>query len=138
MKPMRLTYQSKAALTVLIASSFMAAKSAPVTPVLDGYAYELNSDVVIDTQNNIISIDSNMVNCLQPNNNPPLENTLYALHDVNSPNQFIGLNQITYNTSSGRLFFTSETSNLLCTNGVYVDTIFADDFSGIIFANGFD
>ncbi len=99
--------------------------TADITPVLDGYAYELYGDVAIDTENNVITIDSNMQNCQQPNGDPPLDTTIYALYN-NS--EFIGLSQFVYKTSSDTLFFTSETSNLVCSNGVYVDTIYAGGF----------
>lgn len=96
-----------------------------ITPVLDGYAYELYDDIIIDTNNHIINIDSNMVNCEQPNGDPPLDTVLYALYNTS---QFIGIRQFTYNTNIQTVFFTSETGNLLCDNGVYVDTIYAGSF----------
>ena len=46
---------------------------AGVTPVLDGHAFELYDNVIIDTVNNVITINSNMQNCQQPNGNPPLD-----------------------------------------------------------------
>lgn len=99
-----------------------------VTPVLDGYAFELFDDVIIDTENNIITINSDLTNCLQPNGAAPLETAFLALYNINDADQFIGLNHISYNTFTGTLYFTSETGNLICDNGVFVDTIFAGGF----------
>ncbi|MCB1582433.1 MAG: hypothetical protein R3E90_00865 [Marinicella sp.] len=135
---MKKNNQANKGLQVMFVTLTSSVYAGSVAPILDGYAFELYSNVTIDINNHIITIDSNMQNCEQPNGSPPLEDNLYALHDSNYPNQFIGLSQITYNTSSGRLFFTSETSDLFCINGKYVDTIFANDFSDLVFANSFD
>jgi len=115
--------QTVPALLVIFGSSSLTA--APLTPVLDGYAYELSADVIIDINNHVITIESNMQNCQQTGGEPPIDTALYALF---SNNQFIGLQQITYNTMTDTLFFSSETSDLTCDNGVYVDTIYAGDF----------
>lgn len=124
MRTMKKTKQAK--VIVLALSTITALPAvADITPVLDGYAYELYDDVIIDTENNIITIDSNLQNCQQPNGDPPLDTTLYALY---SNSEFIGLSQFVYKTSTDTLFFTSETSNLVCSNGVYVDTIYGGGF----------
>ena len=96
-----------------------------ITPVLDGYAYQVNSDVTIDLENHNIIFESNMLNCFQPNNNRPLDTVLFA---IITNNQFIGINHFTYNTNQDRIYFTSETSNLTCENGTFVDTLFYGDF----------
>ena len=96
-----------------------------ITPVLDGYAYQLNSDVTIDLVNHNFIFDSNMLNCEQPNNDPPLDTALFA---IITNNQFIGINQFTYSISQERLYFSSETADLICDNGIYVDTFFMDGF----------
>jgi hypothetical protein len=116
---------TKPAMLVIISNVTCAVVAAPLTPVLDGYGYELYEDVIIDTENNIITIDSNMQNCQQMNGDPPLDLNLYALFNNN---QFIGLKYFNYNTTTDTIFFTSESVDLICDNGVYVDTIYKGTF----------
>jgi len=96
-----------------------------VTPVLDGFAYELNSNITIDTQNHNIIFDSNMLNCQQLNGDPPLDTQLFA---ISTNSQFIGVTSFYYSIDHGNYYFNSETGDILCDNGVYVDTIFSNDF----------
>lgn len=128
MRTMKKFSPANLAIFALSACAFSPSYAEPVTPILDGYAYELYDDIIIDTLNQIININSNMIGCQRPQGTPPLETSLLALHNVNDLNQYIGLDQIVFNTVSGKLFFTSETSNLTCLNGVYVDTIYLGDF----------
>ena len=101
------------------------AANSQITPVLDGYAYELYDDITIDTTNKIIILNTNMSACEQPNMDDPVDTTVYAL---DNGTQYIGLSRTTYNIASQRVYFSSETSNLYCTDGVYVDTIYEGDF----------
>ena len=117
--------QVKLAVLAPLSFTLIPCVAGSVTPVLDGYAYELSSDVIIDLEDQIITIDSNMENCEQPNGDPPIDTSLYAL---NNNSEFIGILQFSYNTTTGTMFFTSETGNLVCANGVYVDTLFANGF----------
>ncbi|TDR20429.1 hypothetical protein C8D91_1401 [Marinicella litoralis] len=96
-----------------------------VTPVLDGYAYIINSTVVIDFDNQIINFDSNMNNCQQANGQPPIDTSVIAL---TSNQEIIGLNSMTYNVKQGVIYFFSETSDIICSNGIYVDTLFEEGF----------
>lgn len=99
--------------------------AATTTPVLDGYAYQLFSDIEIDTSNQIISIESNMLNCEQPNGDPPADTEPYAL---STNNQFIGLSRFVYNVDNNHIYFTSETNNIVCDNGVFIEIIFTGSF----------
>lgn len=93
--------------------------------VLDGYAYILTDEVLIDSDNLIIDIQSSMTQCEQANGDLPLDTAPLALH-VNS--QFIGLLRFEYSIIQGKLYFDSETGDLICDNGFYVDTIHTDSF----------
>ena len=100
---------------VMIGLSALVSNSAlAVTPVLDGYAYQLNSNISIDLKNQIISFDSDMLNCQQPNGDPPLDTVNFA---ANTNGQFIGVTQFYYIIAHGNFYFTSETVDLLCDNG---------------------
>ncbi|MGJ8663052.1 MAG: hypothetical protein ACSHWU_05340 [Marinicella sp.] len=96
------------------------------TPILDGYAYQLFNDIEIDIENQVIIVNSDMRNCEQPNGEAPLDTEPFALRSSN--NQFIGLSHFAYNITHNNIYFTSETNNLLCDNGVYVDTLFYGSF----------
>jgi len=92
---------------------------------LDKYAYQFDSDVIIDFNNEIIDFDSNMINCLQPNAQAPLDTSVFAL----STNlQIIGLKKVIYNVEQGVIYFTSETADLVCTNGIFIDLIYNNGF----------
>lgn len=96
-----------------------------IIPAMDNYAYQFNSDVVIDFDNKIINFNSDMINCLQQNGQPPLDNSVYAL-TTNA--QIIGLKKMVYNVDQGVIYFTSETADLICTNGVFIDLIYNNGF----------
>ncbi len=93
--------------------------------VLDGYAYALNSDVTIDFDQQLISVESELENCLQNNNQAPLTNSNWTLI---SNNEVIGIEQFRYHIESQLLFLTSETSNVVCDNGLFIDQIFVHGF----------
>ena len=109
-----------------------------ITPVLDGYAYHLNGDINIDLSNRLITFNTNMGECRQPNGDPPLDTEPYALA---TNGQFIGLQAFNYHFSHRNIYFSSETLNLVCPGGWYVDTLFGHGFDWVtelIYANGFD
>lgn len=109
--------------------------------VLDGYAYTVNSDVAINLgQGTIIIPDSSLENCERPNALIPL-NTAYLTLITN--NQDIGIDQFKYSVQSRLMFLTSETSNVVCDNGLFVDQIFGQGFEQpispfLIFGSGFE
>ncbi len=119
---------SKPCLLGLLVCTITPVMAQTVTPVLDGYAYQFNSNVVIDFNNQIINFNSNMLNCLQQNGQPPVDTSVFAL---TTNKQVIGLNQMIYNINhlrQGTIYFTSETGDLICNNGIFVDTIYIDGF----------
>ncbi len=93
--------------------------------ILDGYAYLVTSDVMINLGQQSINFASDIENCLRPDNQPPLNNATLTLL---TNNQNIGLDQFRYQIEERLLFLTSETSNLVCDNGVFVDQIFTNGF----------
>jgi len=94
--------------------------------ILDGYAYTVYSNVTISLNLQFIFIaDSDLVNCLRPNGLIPLNNADTTLI---TNNQGIGINKIRYAVESRLLFLTSETSNVVCENGLFVDQIFVQGF----------
>lgn len=101
------------------------AKAQNPTPILDQYAYTLSGDVMIDLTNQNIIIESDMVNCQQENGQPPIDTTAYALY---TNNQFIGLVDFKYDTYHNKINFYSETNDLICDNGVFVDVLFTTSF----------
>ncbi len=109
--------------------------------ILDGYAYAVNSNVNINiNQQTIFIAESDLFNCLRPDDLPPLNNASMTLI---ANNQDIGITQFRYYVEGRLLFFTSETSNLICDNGVFVDQIFVQGFERpvspfLIFGNSFD
>lgn len=110
--------------------------------VMDGYAYPIISDVVFNIDNRTITIaESETYNCLQFNQSLPLNSgTNFTLL---TNNQSIGISNTKYSVDSNLLFFTSETNNLICDDGIDVDTIFTQGFEKfispfVIFADGFD
>ncbi len=106
--------------------------------VLDGYAYVINSDVAINLSQQIIYIaESDLENCLRPNDLIPLNNVDLTLI---TNNQGIGINQTRYAVESRLLFLTSESINLVCDNGVFIDQIFVQGFEPpeLIFKNGYE
>ncbi len=109
--------------------------------ILDGYAYTVNSDVAINLgQQTVIGVETNSVNCAQANGSMPLNNATMTLV---TNNQNIGLDRFQYFISDRLLFMTSETSNVVCDNGLFVDTVFAQGFEPapspyLIFSSGFE
>ena len=109
--------------------------------ILDGHAYTVNSNVNINiNQQTIFIAESDLFNCLRPDNLPPLNNASMTLI---ANNQDIGIEQFRYFVEGRLLFLTSETSNLICDNGAFVDQIFVQGFESpvspfLIFGNGFD
>ena len=106
--------------------------------VLDGYAYAVNSDVTISLNQQFIFIaQSDLINCLRPDDLIPLNNADLTLI---TNNQGIGLEQFRYAVESRLLFLTSETNDLACDNGLFVDSIFSHGFEPVdlIFSGDFD
>ena len=109
--------------------------------ILDGYVYSVNSNVNINTnQLTIFIADTELENCLRPNGLAPLNNSNMSLI---ANNQDIGVEQFHYFVASKLLFLTSESSNLVCDNGVFVDQIFVQGFERqvspfLIFASSFE
>ncbi len=101
------------------------AKAQNPTPILDQYAYTLSGDVMIDLTNQNIIIESDMFNCQQENGDPPIDTTPFALF---ANNQFIGLINFRFDTYHNRIYFNSETNDLVCDNGIFVDVLFATGF----------
>ncbi|WP_223787434.1 hypothetical protein [Marinicella meishanensis] len=108
-----------------LANAQEAPQTMNLTPVLDGHAYQLNGDVMIDFANQIIHFNSDMTECLQANGQPPLDTLDWA---AATNLQFIGLQRFSFNTSHNNLYLSSETADVLCDNAVYVDTLFANGF----------
>ena len=108
-----------------LVSAFAWSAGHAVTPVLDRHAYLLSSNVNIDLENKIISFSSNISGCQQADGSPPIDTSDYA---VFTNNQFIGLNRFFYNTRSDRLWMISETDDLTCINGVFIDPVFNSGF----------
>ena len=96
-----------------------------LTPHLDQYSYLLNGHVSIDLSNQIVSFASNMTNCQQANGNPPLDTGPTA---VFTNGQFIGIKKMRYDIYDRTVGFISETGDLSCDNGVFVEVLFAEDF----------
>ena len=97
--------------------------------VLDGYAYVTSSDVIINLEEQTINVESEIENCTRPNNQPPLNNSNWTLI---TNNQEIGIEDFHYIIESRLLFLTSETSNVVCDNGLFIDQIFVDGFEAPI------
>jgi|GEM_PF-3954861 len=94
--------------------------------ILDGYAYQVNSDVIISLPQQFIFIaNSEMENCMLPNGLPPSDTAGLSLI---TNNQGIGIKRFRYAVESRLLFLTSETSNVVCDNGLFIDQIFFDGF----------
>ncbi len=94
--------------------------------ILDGYAYEISSDISFDLQQQIIHIDqSNMTNCLRPGGFLPLDNANTSLQ---TNGQSIGITYNRYFVTDNIYLVTSQTSNVICDNGVYVDDLFVNGF----------
>lgn len=92
--------------------------------VLDGYAYEVSSDISFDLEQQIIHINqSNMTNCLRPGGFLPLDDVNTSLQ---TNGQSIGITFNRYYVTENIYLVTSQTSNVVCDNGVYVDEIFSD------------
>ncbi|MCX7552708.1 hypothetical protein OS175_02355 [Marinicella sp. S1101] len=99
----------------------------PLELILDGYAYEVFSDVLIDLPNKTFTIaDSAASNCLQPSGSTPLNTPGNFTLETN--NQDIGIERNRLVVAANLLYLTSETSNLLCDDGVFVDQIFVQSF----------
>lgn len=99
----------------------------PLELILDGYAYEVFSDVLIDLPNKTFTIaDSEATNCLQPIGAIPLNTP--GTFTLETNNQDIGIERNRLVVAANLLYLTSETSNLLCDNGVFVDQIFEQSF----------
>ncbi len=97
-----------------------------VEVILDGYAYAIFSDVSIDLDQNSINItDSEIENCLRGDGTLPL-NTANLTLKTNSQN--IGIANFRYLVDGRLLYLTSETSDLDCDNGIFVDQIFYQGF----------
>lgn len=95
--------------------------------ILDGYAYQVNSDIVYNINNNTLSIaESDATDCMRPGDLLPLNSAGSMTLLTNS--QSIGISRTRYLVEGNLLFLTSETSNLICNNGVFIDQIFVDDF----------
>ena len=109
--------------------------------ILDGHAYSVNSNININiNQQTIFIAESDLFNCLRPDSLPPLNNASMTLI---ANNQDIGIEQFRYYVEAQLLFLTSETSNLVCDNGVFVDQIFVQGFEQqvspfLIFGNSFE
>ncbi len=101
---------------------------------LDKYAYQLNSNVVIDLNNEIIDFDSNMVNCLQPNGQVPIDTSVFGL---STNGQVIGLKKVNYDVDQRVIQFTSETSDLICINGIFIDLIYMNGFDRFRLIRGY-
>ena len=96
-----------------------------LTPELDQFAYTMTGDVNIFLDSQIITFTSNMTNCQQANGNPPIDTGPTAL--VTNA-QFIGITAFRYNLKNRKVQFNSETRDLICDNGVFVEVLFTDDF----------
>jgi len=105
--------------------------------ILDGYAYAVNSDVSINLEPQTIVVDSELENCLRPNGQLPLNNASWTL---TTNNQEIGIEHFRYAIESRLLFLSSETSNVVCDNGIFIDQIFVHGFESAdtVFSQGFD
>ncbi len=101
------------------------AKAENLIVILDNYAYQPSSDLTLDLSHKIFSMNSNMIDCHRLWGGPPLDTNDYALH-TNS--QFIGLDQFKFNVPQNIVVLKSETGDLICTNGIFVDPIFQSGF----------
>lgn len=112
-----------------------------VEVILDGYAYAINSNLSINLGQQTITIpDSDLENCMRTGGLLPLNNAYFTLL---TNNQAIGIDQFKYFVESRLLYLTSETSNVVCDNGIFVDQIFDQGFEQpvspfLIFSNGFE
>ncbi len=95
------------------------------TPHLDKHSYALTGDAFINLTNKVIIVQSNMTNCQQANGDLPLDTNPAAMY-TNS--QFVGLSEIKYNLFSNIITFNSETNDVVCDNGVFVETLFSTAF----------
>jgi hypothetical protein len=94
--------------------------------ILDGFAYAIFSDISIDLeQKTIMIIDSEIENCLRSTGSLPLNTANLTLM---TNNQDIGIEQFRYLVDSRLLYLSSETSDIVCDNGVFVDHIFYQGF----------
>ncbi|MFC3192801.1 hypothetical protein ACFODZ_00980 [Marinicella sediminis] len=116
---------SKSKSLVFLVSAFAWSSGQAVTPVIDRYAYLLSSDVTIDLTNKIISFSSNINNCQQAGGSPPTDTSEFA---VFTNNQFIGLSYFRYDTRKKQLWMISESNDLICENGLFINDIFDNGF----------
>ena len=126
------------ALTALCSFPLCVSAFNDIELVLDGYAYAVSSDIAISLGQQTINIpDSDLENCLRPGNLIPLNNADLSLI---TNNQAIGISRFKYFVFGRLVFLTSETSNVVCDNGIFVDQIFVQSFEqdNLIFSNGFE
>ncbi len=136
-----LSKQTALCVSVLLSTTPVMAQN-QLELILDGHAYGVNSNVTSNLANKTITVtDSEATNCLRPGNLTPLNNA--GNFTLLTNNQAIGIVQSRYWVKNKLLFLTSETSNLICNNGIFVDRIFKEGFGEfispfLIFADGFD
>lgn len=97
--------------------------------VVDGYVYEVNSDIQIFNSSRLVNVNNSSINsCQTPGGGLPSLGTgfIFASGAV-----AIGIEQLFINESDWTLIMTSTDGNLTCQGG----QIYADE---IIFKNGFD
>ena len=110
---------------ITLTGSLNTAKAQNPTAILDQHAYTMTGDMIIDLSSQNIIVFSNMLNCQQENGDPPIDTQAYALF---TNNQFIGLNRFKYDVDQNTMVFISETNDLVCDNGVFVDVLHVTGF----------
>ena len=95
--------------------------------VLDDLAYHIYENVGVDfTNKEITAFNNDITNCLQTNNDPPLDSGVFTLL---TDTQEIGLKgQVDYDLGRKAIILTSETEDLVCDGAFEFDRIYVDDF----------
>lgn len=112
---------------------------------LDGYEYEVNSEVQLIHSVNLLSIASTPLrSCMKASGGFPSVGT--GQTNLSASNVYLGLSSVYLDVANWRLMMRSIDNNLVCDNGTLLppdtpggDVIFYDGFDvSLIFKNGFE
>lgn len=112
---------------------------------LDGYEYEVDSDIQLIHAVNLISIPSTPLrSCQKQSGGFPSVGS--GQTNLSASNVYFGLSSVYLDVKNWRLTMRSIDQNLVCQNGTLIppetppggDVIFYDGFDNIIFKNGFE
>lgn len=112
---------------------------------LDGYEYEVNSNIQLIHSVNLFSIaDTPMRSCMKATGGFPAIGT--GQTNISASNFYLGISNAYLDVKNWRLMLRSIDGNVVCQNGTLIspetppggDVIFYDGFDNIIFKNGFE